>query len=260
MGKALIIKGADFSVNAIEVITPPTPGPEPGPGPEPSANIVFVDNAVKTICANNWGYGGELTYAQAAEVTSLAQKFRNNANITSFDELQYFTGLTSLNQYEFANCSQLTSVVIPSNITTINSGAFNGSAVASIGSQTTGVTTIGENNFWNGPLAGVILLPAITTIGASVFRNTQITKIDLGPNLTSIGNFCFSGAGAVTVILRATTPPTIPAANAFDNTAIFYVPYSADHSVLNTYKSAAYWSSHASRIYELDEDGNIPSA
>ena len=262
MGKALIFIGADWSENAIigPGPGPEPPGPEP-PGPDPSANIVFADAAVKAICADNWGFGGEITYGQAAEVTSFAKKFSRNANITSFDEMQYFTGITTFDSQEFGVCTLLESVVLPPNLVSIGGNSFASCpALASLGTAPNlqYLQTIGENVFWGCPITGEITLPAIVSIGNNVFRGTHITKIDLGANLASIGNFAFSGTGAVVVILRAATPPTISASNVFDNTATFYVPYSADHSILTEYKAATGWSGHSARIYELTEDGNIP--
>lgn len=54
---------------------------------------------------------------------------------------------------------------------------------------------------------------------------------------------------------RSTTPPTMTNTNAFANMTDaggkkIYVPYSADHSVLNAYKTATNWSTYASYIYE----------
>jgi hypothetical protein len=218
---------------------------------------VFADAAVKTICVTNWGSDGEITYAQAAAVTGFSNKFKGNTSIVSFNEMQYF-GVTSLDSQAFGNCSALKSVTFPASLQSIGGNAFYGSAIESIG-PTAGITTLADNIFWNTPLAGEISLPAITSIGKNVFRGTQITKIDLGPNLASIGDFAFSGTGAVVVVLRATTPPTIPASNVFDNTATFYVPYSADHSILDAYKAATGWSGHSARIYELTEGGDIPA-
>lgn len=43
--------------------------------------------------------------------------FYNNKNITSFDELQYFTGLTQLDAYTFYTCDKLSSLKIPATIT-----------------------------------------------------------------------------------------------------------------------------------------------
>ena len=50
--------------------------------------------------------------------------FRNNTEITSFDELQYFTGLTSIEDYAFYGCNSLTSVVLPATLNSIGAMSF----------------------------------------------------------------------------------------------------------------------------------------
>ena len=88
--------------------------------------IVFADPNVKAICASYWDTDGdtELTYAEAAAVTDLGYVFYNHQDITSFDELQYFTGLTFLNGYEFHGCENLASIIIPTSVTSIGYNAF----------------------------------------------------------------------------------------------------------------------------------------
>lgn len=84
--------------------------------------IEFADSTVKQLCVSNWGgnvYTGELTYGEAKQVTSLGSVFKSKTAITSFNELAYFHGLTSLVNGEFAGCTNLMDIVIPSNITTI---------------------------------------------------------------------------------------------------------------------------------------------
>lgn len=88
--------------------------------------IDFVDSNVKAICVANWDTNtdGELSFAEAAAVTSLGEVFKEDTEITSFDELQYFTELRSINELEFYNCSNLASVRIPGKVSTIKEGAF----------------------------------------------------------------------------------------------------------------------------------------
>ena len=93
----------------------------------PSPNITFADAKVKALCVANWDTDGdgELSEAEAAAVTSLGTVFKFNAQITSFDELQYFTGITSIGKQEFIYCEKLTSVTIPNSVKSIGNGAFN---------------------------------------------------------------------------------------------------------------------------------------
>lgn len=92
----------------------------------PKAIIPFADNLVKSICVSQWDKDGdgELSYEEAAAVTSLNQVFRENLDIEQFRELQYFTGLTSIGEYDFSFCVKLSEVVIPQNVKSIESAAF----------------------------------------------------------------------------------------------------------------------------------------
>lgn len=89
-------------------------------------NIAFADPAVKSLCVANWDTNndGELSYAEAAAVTDLGEVFRGNHDITSFDELQYFTGLTVIADNAFRYSISLSSITLPNMITTIGSYAF----------------------------------------------------------------------------------------------------------------------------------------
>ena len=90
--------------------------------------ITFADINVKALCVQNWDTDGdcELSMDEAAAVTNLGTVFKMNTTITSFDELQYFTGLTSIGDYAFEYCFALTSVIIPNSVTYISNYAFEG--------------------------------------------------------------------------------------------------------------------------------------
>ena len=93
---------------------------------EMSPIITFADYNVKDICVSKWDTDGdgELSEDEAAAVTSLGFAFKNNRNIKSFDELRFFTGLTSIRDEEFYYCTKLTSIIIPDNVTSIGRCAF----------------------------------------------------------------------------------------------------------------------------------------
>ena len=67
-----------------------------------------------------------LSEAEAAAVTNLGTVFENNINITSFNELSYFTGLTSIEENAFCGCSNLTSLVIPNSVNNIGEEIIKG--------------------------------------------------------------------------------------------------------------------------------------
>ena len=91
-----------------------------------SSNIVFADANVKAICIQNWDTNGngELSESEAAAVTDLGTAFENNTTITSFNELQYFTGLTKIAMSAFDNCTKLISIIIPHSVTQVANFAF----------------------------------------------------------------------------------------------------------------------------------------
>lgn len=73
-----------------------------------------------------------------------------------------------------------------------------------------------------------------------------------GTGVTSIAQLGFNAMRCSEIHLLATTPPTLSSANAFSLTYLkkIYVPYSADHSVLEAYQTATNWSSFTSIIEE----------
>ena len=97
-------------------------------GSSVSPTITFADANVKALCVANWDTNGdgELSEAEAAAVTSLGEMFKENKQITSFNELQFFTGLTSIGDYAFQRCEALETIIIPEGVTTIGQNAFSG--------------------------------------------------------------------------------------------------------------------------------------
>ena len=88
--------------------------------------INFLDNGVKVRCVLNWDTDGDnqLSKAEAAAVTSLEGVFTECVSIIAFDELKYFTGLTSIEDEAFRSCNSLTTITLPETITSIGSDAF----------------------------------------------------------------------------------------------------------------------------------------
>lgn len=96
--------------------------------------IRFEDSNVKKICVANWDTNkdGELSYEEAAAVTTVGSKFSQNQDITTFTELKYFTKISVIDYGAFRNCKKLWQITLPTNIKTIGSLAFAFSAIKSI--------------------------------------------------------------------------------------------------------------------------------
>lgn len=95
--------------------------------------IVFECKAVKDRLVELFDADcdGELSYKEAAEVTTLMNVFTDSGeplvnlnSITAFDELQYFTGLNEIAPYTFCGAHNLNKVTLPPGIKVIGASAF----------------------------------------------------------------------------------------------------------------------------------------
>ena len=98
--------------------------------------IAFEDANVAMICANNFDTDGNgyLTKAEVEAVTDLGNKFAQNKEIASFDELKYFTKISELKHFwtgqfnagQFYECSNLVSIELPNSVTYLGMNTFSG--------------------------------------------------------------------------------------------------------------------------------------
>jgi hypothetical protein len=81
-----------------------------------------------------------------------------------------------------------------------------------------------------------------------------MNRIEIPATVTNIGASAFNNCYNITEYhFKSTTPPILNNENAFTgirNDCVIYVPYRADHSILNAYKTATNWSTYASRMQE----------
>lgn len=157
-----------------------------------SNNIAFADNLVKEICVDNWDTNddGELSYDEAAAVTSLGSVFKNS-QITSFNELVYFISIDKIDDGAFSGCNVLVSVKLPDSITKIGKNAFYNTRITSI-SIPDAVSDIDDSAFSSSRLESISLPQALERIGHYAFSRTRLTDINFPSNLQTIGNYAFS--------------------------------------------------------------------
>lgn len=253
--------------------------------------IQFADPVVAQICADNWGDGKGITYKQAAKVTDIGRVFNRNTEITSFEELQYFTGVTNLVGGSssvggaFWKCSALTSIKFPPSLTSFGQRAFMNCTLLNIAELPIETTVINDVSFYGINTAPQdIILPNLTTLGISAFTEVGGIKrvLDLGSITALAGGGAISsnsspfrscpdielfiipstvttmGKGAIsflpsltTLISKASTPPTYTDNSLYQLTALEVI-YVPDASV-SAYQSATGWATYADKIKPLSE-------
>lgn len=89
--------------------------------------LTFQDSTVKSICTFYWDENddGELSYDEAAAVTDLGIAFKGSSMLI-FNELKYFTGITTIADNAFSGCVSLAEITLPEQIGIIGSYAFSG--------------------------------------------------------------------------------------------------------------------------------------
>ena len=156
-----------------------------------------------------------------ADLTDLIER-----DITSID---IPSGVTSIGDSAFRGCSGLTSVSIPSSVTSIGGSAFRGCS---------GLTSVNIPN-------------SVTSIGSGAFSNCSgLTSVSIGNGVTSIGDSAFENPNppynTFSLYIYATTPPTLGnnVFRVYINPFKIYVPAES----VEAYKAASGWSTQASYI------------
>lgn len=179
--------------------------------------IQFADNEVKRICVANWDTDGdgELSKQEAEAVTTLKADhgdgtygdpaFKDNTAITSFDELKYFTGLTSIESGTFNGCTNLKTVVVPEGVETIADEAFKGCTELLTVSLPDGLTKIGNFAFQSAKKLFAIRLPeTLTEIETYAFRYcSSLRSVVLPANIQKLGTGAFMLTGLNTLNIPA---------------------------------------------------------
>ena len=243
--------------------------------------INFNDIIVKSICLQNWDTNGdgELSYDEAAAVTTIGTIFKENTEIREFKELKYFTGLTAIDDQAFYNCNNLLSIEIPQNVQSIGSESFfcqyyipdpgttiyNSSLISVI--LPNGLKSIGTKSFaYFEQLKNIKFPNSILSIGTAAFRHCHnltsieipqgaiessafsmcenVKTITIGKGVTAIASLAFNGCGSnPTVYCLPSTPPTCEKTS-FKAPLTIYVPIGSE----DVYKEQ--WDTFADYISE----------
>ena len=193
-----------LSAQCVEVVQPPV-----------GNYIQFEDAEVERVLMSKGisSDGVGITMEDAAKVTSIGKWFQNNTTITSFDELQYFTGVaflgvdtSSYNGGAFNGCTNLRNITLPKSVKAIRNGSFmNCTSLRTIGGLEN-VEEIRNRAFygcsqWNEDVE----FPSLTSLVSTTFTNSGIKGFSAA-KLSSIAgsdnyNFgAFSNCDALTKV------------------------------------------------------------
>ena len=126
-----------------------------------------------------------------------SRAFYNCSGLTS---LSLPSGITSIGWEAFSGCSGLTSLSLPSGITSMGDEAFSGCSGLTSLSLPSGLTSIGYNAFSGcSGLTSLSLPSGLTSIDFNAFSGCSgLTSLSLPSGLTSIGVGAFSGCSGLT--------------------------------------------------------------
>ena len=130
----------------------------------------------------------------------------------------FYTHDNELGSRAFYNCSGLTSLSLPSGITSIGWEAFSGCSGLTSLSLPSGLTSIDFNAFSGcSGLTSLSLPSGLTSIGVGAFSGCSgLTSLSLSSGLTSIGDVAFSGCSGLTSIYVYTEKLPNTGSNVFD--------------------------------------------
>ena len=114
----------------------------------------------------------------------------------------YYTSNDEIGAYAFKGCSGLTSLTLPSGVTSIGHSAFSGCSGLTSLTLPSGVTSIGTSTFSGcSGLTSLTLPSGVTSIGSSAFSGCSgLTSLTLSSGVTSIGYFAFSDCSGLKYI------------------------------------------------------------
>ena len=175
--------------------------------------INFTDSYVKKVCIAHWDVDndGELSMSEAASVTDLGTFFSGNKLIKSFHELRYFTGLSTIAEAAFYDCSNLRELTFPNQLKSIGERAFGKCTNLYFDSFPKSITEIGRIAFYNCfALTSLEIPDAVTHIGNQAFYRCKGAKsVKIGKSVSIIPYNAFANCEGLKTVTIPCTVDTV---------------------------------------------------
>ncbi|NLZ94940.1 MAG: leucine-rich repeat protein [Bacteroidales bacterium] len=142
--------------------------------------------------------GGNAYYDNSTTSDNIVGKYMFSA-LTNLQSVLLPTNATTIDALAFDNCTSLTDIEIPNSVLTIGVKAFLGCTSLTTIELPVNLTKISNQLFGDcKELTKVIINSNVTSIGTSAFANcTNLTEIDIPNKVTAIGSYAFLNCGNI---------------------------------------------------------------
>lgn len=202
-------------------------------------SVTTIEGSAFTVCDNLTKFSGKFATEDGRSLimdnTIIAYANESGTTYTIPD------GITTIGDYAFDNCHNLTSVTIPNSVTEIGYHAF---------------YRCDSLQDFKGKFASEDGRSLIVNNTIIAYANASDTTYTIPDSVTTIGDYAFRDCTNLTsVYCKTTTPPALGGSDVFDINGIGRKIYVPTESV-DAYKSAEYWSEYADAIVGYDFESN----
>ena len=211
--------------------------------------VIFRTNdkgntALKTISDSAFKNQPIETIKIPKSVTSIGSSaFYGCTQLTSF-ELDEGSIITALPSSLLANCTSLTTIVIPKSVKTIDSSFSGCTALATVTFASNSALTTLKGSFKGTAITSIEIPKSVTTLDSSTFENcAALTQVTFASDslLGKINASCFKGSGLTSIEIPAKV--TTLGSSVFENCAALTTVKLADKTALTSIGSSCFKAS-----------------
>lgn len=134
-----------------------------------------ASNKLTITKVNETGSTGAMWNFTSSATAATLPWYSSKGTITN---VEIGSGVTTVGDYAFQNCTAITSVTIPNTVTMIGAGAFSGATKLASVTLPSALTSIGENAFQSTVIKSLSIPATVTVIGAFGANSIQTIKVD----------------------------------------------------------------------------------
>ena len=152
--------------------------------------------------------------------------------------------VTELGANSFLDCSDLSSVIIPSSVKSLGERCFQGCSNLAFITLPSSVKSLGKSCFSGCTgLTSITIPSSVTSLGERCFENCyNLYSVNIQSPKITLDSECFASTIITDFTIMATTPPTIPD-DCFNGCSIDRAKLRVPKASVSSYKNAEVWKS-----------------